>query len=489
MTVPNDTTAPRANRGSLGRSAAEFLLEADLDVATEERSDLGNAERLARLKGERLRFDHRRARWLVWGDHRWLPDSDGAAMRMAIAVARQQHLKSATIEDLNDQRAAVKWTLNSQSRKSLEAAMALAKNLDPIRDSGDQWDADPWLLGCPNGVLHLDTGEFRHGRPEDRITLQTGIDYNPDAECPRWLQFLDEVFGDDESLIDFVQMAVGYTLTGDTREEVLFLLHGQGSNGKTKFLGALEHVLGDYAATTPFTTLERHRDGARSTTNDLAALDGKRLVIASETGEGSRFDEQRIKALTGGDKIAARFLFKEFVEFRPAAKFWISVNHRPTVADDSYGFWRRVHLIPFNQTFEGDRRDLDLEAKLRAEAEGILAWAIRGQLAWKLAAHLTPPTIVTTATTEYRSESDLLGDFLSTRCVTGEGLQTASRDLWNAYLSWANDEGLSDRERMTRTKFGRRIGDRFPRPAHHGAGRSYSGIGLANAPEQEAVSW
>ncbi len=210
-----------------------------------------------------------------------------------------------------------------------------------------------------------------------------------------------EIFVDDQSLIDFVQRAMGYSLTGETTEQCLLLLHGSGSNGKGVLTRTLMRVLGDYAWNVPFTTMQlREHSGIP---NDLASLVGRRFVIASELNDGAQLNEARVKALTGCDSVPARFLHAEFFTFEPVAKFWLSVNHKPIVRDDSYGFWRRIRLIPFLRQFP---KNDTLEPALRAEASGVLAWAIRGCLQWQTLGGLAPPSVVTEATAEYARESD-----------------------------------------------------------------------------------
>jgi len=361
-----------------------------------------------------------------------------------------------------------------ESKNSLTAMLTIAESLDPIADEGENWDTDPWTLGVHNGVVDLKTGTLRHGRPEDRITMTTGAAYHPEANCPRWHQFLKEIFQEDVSLIDYIWRAVGYTLTGLTTEQVLFICHGQGANGKTVFLNVLSRVLQDYAYNTPFSTFELHQRS--SIPADLAALPGRRLVTASEVGEMSRLNEQRIKALTGGDPITARSMYKDFFTYTPAMKIWVAVNHKPRVTDDTHGFWRRVRLIPFLRKFTTNA-DRDMEKKLMAEAEGILTWAILGCQEWQNRG-FEPPEVVQEATSEYRKEADPLEEFIATTCIIGPEYSILAGNLYKAYTKWADDNGLRERERMTRTMFGRRVSGKFTK--ERAMGRNvYHGIGIA----------
>ena len=262
------------------------------------RTDSGNAELFTGLYGDRLRYDHRRNRWLLWAGHWWKPDVDQEVLRLAKEAARRRYQVAPDLfDDPDELKAEAKWAISSESRMRLDAVLALAQAERPIADSGEGWDADPWLLGVANGVVDLRIGAVREGRSEDRITMHSPIPYDPEAQCPRWLTFLKELFGDDGELIDFIWRACAYSLTGLTNEECHFFCWGSGCNGKGTFQRVQRDILGDYAANTPFSTLEM--SSRNSIPNDLAALYGKRLVTASELNEAVRLNEARMKMLAG----------------------------------------------------------------------------------------------------------------------------------------------------------------------------------------------
>ena len=441
------------------------------------RTDAGNGELLAHLHGGHLRYDRGRHRWLRWAGHRWAPESDAALPLLAVQAARARFRASEAIGDLDERKRESRFAIDSENRKQVDAALYFARSLAPISDVGDTWDADPYLLGCPNAVVNLKTGLARPGRPEDRITMTTGVEFDPGAQAPRWNRFLAEVFEGDLELMEWVQLAAGYSATGDTREQVWFLKCGSGSNGKGVFDRAIANVLGDYATNTPFATLEAKT--RPSIPNDLAALLGRRFVTASESSESSHLNEARLKALTGGDPIAARFLNHEFFTFKPALKLWLSVNHLPRVEDLSYGFWRRVRLVPFHHEFKDQAVDRNLDMSLCAEASGILAWLVRGAVAWERQGLEPIPHAVRIATTKYEADSDSLSEFIEERCAVGDTFTVAAGDLYRAYDLWATDRGLRTKdERLSATAFGKRMGRRFrKRPDRRFT--IYYGIGLA----------
>lgn len=417
-------------------------------------TDSGNAEHFASKYGGIVRYDHRRGRWLLWRAHRWCPDLDEEIRRLSKLSSRDRFKSAATYEDLKERERAAKWAIQSESKTKLDALLALAKAERPIADSGENWDQDPALLGVANGVVDLRTGVLRPGRQADRVTMSTGVPFDPTATCPRWERFVLEVFGDND-LAGFVRRAIGYSLTGHTGEQCLFLCYGTGANGKSTFVGTLMSLVGDYGWNMPFSTIEQHQRA--SIPNDMAALVSRRFVVASETNDGTRLNEARVKALTGCDPITARFLHAEFFTFRPVAKVWLSVNHKPVVSDDSHGFWRRIRLIPFQQTFSVNQT---LGHELLAEREGILAWAVRGCLEWQESG-LTPPRIVSEATKDYARDEDPLAEFFADFCVLDESQRIGAAELYAHYVAWTNYRSFSDRERLTSTQFGRKVGARF----------------------------
>jgi putative DNA primase/helicase len=370
-------------------------------------------------------------------------------------TVRSIYGEAEAIEDKSDREAAARWAMHSEFEPRLRAMVSLAETEAGIPVSPDEFDADPWLLTCLSGTVDLRTGELRPHRRADLITKIVPLYLDRKAECPTWLQFLDRVFRGDVELIEFIQRAVGYSLTGSTQEQVLFLLHGTGANGKSTFLEIVRALLGDYAQQADFTTF-LHRERESGPRNDLARLMGARFVAAAEVEDGRRLSEVVVKQVTGGDTITARFLHQEHFEFKPALKLWLAANHKPTVRGTDNGIWRRIRLVPFEVTIPADEQDKDLASKLQAELPGIFAWAVRGCRQWHEQG-LGCPEVVQAATELYKGEMDILGLFLDESCVLSPQAEIASRALYDAYTPWCEESGERP---MSQRNLARRLQER-----------------------------
>ena len=441
-----------------------------LAVATEARY----AERFAAVNVDRLRYQHRRGLWLIYDPPLWRPDIDGEVCRLALEYVRREQAEALKIEDQELKSKRIRFALRADSKNGLDRLVGLARNLKPLADAGDGWDAKPWLLGTPSGILDLKTGALQLGDPDLKITMSIGVPFVRDAPAPRWERFLDEIFAGDVELMSFVQRFCGYCLTGVTTEQAMALFYGRGANGKTTFINVISKVLGHYAHNLPFSTVELRQRA--SIPNDLAALDGKRFVTASETNDGIRLNEARIKALTGCDVLSARFLHGEWFSFQPVAKFVLAVNHKPVVRDDSKGFWRRIRLVPFTQCFDGSTRDDQLEQRLLQEGPGILQWIVDGCLKWQ-AEGLGGASAIQAATEEYQEESDPLSDFLETCIESDPNGQARAGELYAAYVKLTERQGVPRQDRLSGKEFGQRIAERFPK-ARSKQGVVYRGVNL-----------
>lgn len=424
------------------------------------RTPVGQAEMFAARYGGDFRYNHFRELWLHYESPCWRPDADMAVYRAATDFVREQQRQALEIADHKRRAEEIAFAIKAESSKALsDLVKASTWNL-VFADKGENWDVDPWLLAANNGVIDLKTGLLHPGKPSDRITLKCSVNYNPEATCPRWWQFLSEIFAGDTELVEFVWRLCGYIITGQTTERVVPMFYGRGANGKSVFLNVIATILGDYAFALPFASLQFQKQ--EGIPNDLAALVGRRLVTMIEANDGLRLNEAKLKTLSGNDRISARFLHGEFFTFQPVAKFVLAMNHKPIAKDDSPGFWDRIRLVPFLHTFPQGKRDETLQATLIAnEGEGILAWAVQGCMAWQ-AGGLTKPASVVEATAEYQADSDQLSEFVLACCsasnpesLTGAGV------VLKAYNGWADQRGFNKFERLTGTALGRLLSERY----------------------------
>ena len=350
-----------------------------------------------------------------------------------------------------------KHAARSENLSRIRAMVTLAQSESGIPVLPQELDKDPWLLNVRNGTLDLRSGTLRPPQRSDMITRVIDVEYYPDAQCPTWLQFLNKVMDGNEGLITFLQQAVGYSLTGDTREQCLFFLHGKGANGKSTFIEAVTGLLGPYSKhTRPETFMAKKSDGVP---NDLAELEAVRLVAAVELEEGRRLAEVLTKQVSGGDTLKARYLFQEFFEFKPQFKLWLCGNHKPRIQGTDHAIWRRIRLIPWVVTIPDNEQDKTLPSRLKAEQPGILAWGVRGCMDWRRNG-LSTPNEVMAATADYRKEMDVLGDFFENSVIVGGDESVTVKDLYEAYKKFCDDNGENIKERLGKKKFNERVADR-----------------------------
>jgi putative DNA primase/helicase len=389
--------------------------------------------------------------WLLWTGAHWERDPDGSRV---LALAREllpRHYLERALQaaDHKERERLCEHAKRAHKRHNISNALELAKG--DLRAEPKEFDQDPWLLNCVNGVLDLKTGELCPHSPELRLTKLCPVAYDPNAQAPTWEQFLREIFLDDDELIRYVQRACGYSISGDVREDKLFICWGTGANGKSTFLQTLRRVLGDYAgAIAPAAIVHKGKDSHPTAVADLYGL---RFAIAVETGEDQQLAEAQVKALTGRDSIKARFMHKDYFEFEPRAKIWLATNHRPLIRDTSPAIWRRIALIPFRAFFPPELQDKTLGEKLWEERDGILAWLVRGCLAWQQQG-LGECDVVAEATESYRSEMDVLNDWLQERCVPDPKAITPFKDLYDDYCAWC---GETDQEPLGKRAFANRL--------------------------------
>jgi putative DNA primase/helicase len=401
-------------------------------------TDLGNARRFITQHGKDLHFVPPWKKWLIWDGTRWAVDQRSEVMGLAKDTIRGLYGELGGIEDPDKRKSFAQHIARSESHSRFVDILKLAESEPGIAVMPDQLDADPRALTVYNGTLELQTGQLRPHRKEDLITKLVPITYDPEAPCPTWDAFLQRILGGDTDLLRYLQKAVGYSLTGSTEEQCLFILYGVGSNGKSTLIQTVQTLLGDYARQTPTESLlVKSGDSVR---NDLARLQGARFVAAVESEDGRRLAEALVKQLTGGDRIATRYLYREFFEFVPTFKLWLAVNHKPVIQGTDHAIWRRIRLLPFMVTIPEAEQDKRLSEKLRAELPGILRRAVEGCLAWQQEG-FEPPQAVQQATGDYRAEMDVVAAFIRKRCIQGQQKQVGTGELHTEYVGWCTQVG------------------------------------------------
>jgi putative DNA primase/helicase len=438
-------------------------------------TDAGNAERVHAYAGQNFRHVTESGQWLLWNGNRWNLDCDGGMIRLFVKVMRETGSQAFECPDKSKAEAILKHSLKSMNAGNVSSGLTMLKSIFGVSVSVNSLDADPWIIGTPDGMIDLKAGKPITPDRSKLITKKIGTHYDREAICPTWIQFLHTVTAGDAELIDFLRAGIGYTLTGATQEQCLFFLHGSGQNGKGVFSETVKALIGDYGQTAPESLFTKERNQAA--TNDIARLAGCRMAIAAELEEGVSFAESRIKALTGGDTITARFLHREFFDFLPTHKFWISGNHRPNVKGTDLGIWRRMRLIPFTVRIPDTEKDTALAAKLRAELPGILNWALEGCLRWQRDG-LHTPQCVKLATEEYRADEDVLGQFLAECTVEDSGVRVLISSLYEAYQAWALRGGI--KHPLTARTLNKKLEERGNIRIKSDGGRYWKGIALSD---------
>lgn len=390
-----------------------------------------------------VRYNKSKDKWLVWNGHTWETNEHGNVpydLSDAAADARKKQAFAIKVTGEDDdlkrklRAAQIKNAEGLRETRKTESVLKRVKARKPIVTIQNDWDKDEMLLGLKNGVLELRTGTFRAGRQADHITKRADVYYDPAATSPVFDKFIIDVLPDPD-VRKYVQKALGYALTGDVREQILHFCHGSGSNGKSKLLEITNEIMGDYGEIMALAALENTNG---HNTNDLAGLQGMRFVVAAETQQVSRFNEAKVKQITGESKIKARFLYQEFFEFKNQAKLWLSLNHLPRIEDTSDGMWRRIRIVPFNAKFEGEKKDLDMGTKLQREKSGILNWLIQGCLLWQkegLKDDSLPAEMIRLHK-KYRLDNDLFGLFLDEMCEVGPDKKAPLDVLRERFNDW-----------------------------------------------------
>ena len=365
-------------------------------------------------------------RWLKWTGKVWAKDEKKIAFSLSRQVCR-----AASREIIPKKAAPI------AGAKTVAAVEPLAQADPRLATTVDIWDADPWLLNTPDGVVDLRTSKLRPHSSSDYMTQITAV--GPGGDCPRFKAFLLEIMADAEEMVAFIQRMLGYCLTGDISEEAVFFIYGTGQNGKGVLTSTIEWIVGDYCKSAN-DELFTQTHGDRHPT-EVARLQGARMVLVTEVEEGRRWDEAKLKKMTGGDTLTARLMRQDFFQFKPQFKPVISGNHKPQIKSVDVAMRRRIDLVPFSVTIPDEKRDNELKAKLKAEGPGILQWLIEGCLEYRRMG-LAPPQSVVDATDEYFKDEDSVASWVEERCEVSVGLKDSALRLFASWRHYAEKAGL-----------------------------------------------
>ena len=435
--------------------------------------DTGNADRFVGKFKTTARFSYVDKAWWFYNSKKWEYDNTGKIKQLTEDILKEMKIQRAYCQDEDEEKAYdkhLKYTRNNRGKTNMIKESEHRLSILP-----HEFDQRTDAFNCLNGVLDLKTGTLHEHKYEQYLSKISPVEYTDNIDHPKWTNFLNDIFDNDQELIKYIQKAVGYSMTGSTREQCMFFCYGNGANGKSTFLEVVGAILGDYAVNIqPETIMVKNNQGANS---DIARLKGARFITTVEPNEGARLNEGLVKQLTGGDTVTARRLYGNEFEFSPEFKLWMGTNHKPIIRGRDEGIWRRMHMIPFMVTIPDHKKDKMLKHKLKKELPGILNWAVQGCLLWQIEG-LKMPTKVMDAVKEYRSEMDVVSAFLGECVVKAPGIIEAGK-LYKAYADWAEE---NNEYKMSNTKFGKEIALRFERgPMNYGR-RTYEGLKLIDEP-------
>ncbi|MBX9877679.1 MAG: hypothetical protein K2Y22_04405 [Candidatus Obscuribacterales bacterium] len=440
-------------------------------------TDLASAKKFIEYMGDDLKFNENLG-WYAWDQGFWKSGNHLGVQERAKKVTDALWKESETIGE-SERESYMKWAKKTQSRSAIENMISLARSDKKVRVEMEDFDKNPILFNCINGIVNLDTFELKEHDRSELITRKANISFKSGAKCPKWLAFLDQIMGGDDEMTCFLQRAIGYTLTGHITEQKLFFCYGGGMNGKSVFLTVLQEIFGDYSKTIRANAIMDHKNDTQL--DSLSSIVGRRFIRASEIADTAKLNEALIKDITGGEMIPARLLYKEPFEFKPVGKLWLHGNHKPRISGSDFGIWRRILLIPFEVTIPEQERDQHLVEKLLEEREGIFQWALIGYHTW-MAEGLAPPKRVTDATKEYEKESDTLGEFISQRIEQNEFSQIKASEFYRGYQTWCERNGHKP---WSNTRLGLELKRRGVNKVKKESGFVYEGIRLVTDGESE----
>ena len=427
-------------------------------------TDTGNARRLVQAYGDQIRYNVDNKRWMFYNGAFWQTDVFGNIKNYAEVVVEEMRQKAKTIEDEEVRKAMAHNVKRALQSSGKTAMIKEAEHLKGMPVTNNDFDADPFLFNLKNGTLNLKTGKLSSHKKERMISRYSPYDI-ASGKPERWLRFLNEIFDGDDQVIRYVQRIMGYSMTGSAREQCMFMLIGDGSNGKSLLLDIMNEAFGSYSATSNVDILLEKRNSSSGNLGDVARLQGVRHVVTDEAKLGDKLNESAIKTMTSGiGKIVARFLYGNEFEFTMLSKIFMASNYKPVIRGTDHGIWRRIKVIPFRVVIPDDKQDKDLKLKLIEEIPKILGWMLEGCLEWQRIG-LGPPDSINDETQEYRSEMDVVQRWLKETCMLGPGYRTPSSELFRNFSNYvqANKEF-----QLSHTMFGRNMAKKFPKRVYGG---------------------
>ena len=480
LATPRSAPPKTSGRPASSRSASTPTAEPESAPAVEpgehdsdvHDTELGLAERLRIEHGQDIRFCSPWNSWLVWDGRRWVRDREGRVVELVKGTVRNLYREAAAEADPEERKRRTRAAIRCESEKAIRGAIGLARSSVPVLP--DALDNDAWLVNTTSGLVDLRDGSVRPATRKDYITKLCPAQYDPAIASPLFERFLLRIFDRDLETIFAVQRAIGYAATGTCREHVLNMFIGGGRNGKSTLTTAVLNTLGDDYATQIAPDLLFHKEGLVHPTG-LADLYGKRFAVTHELDAGKRLAEGTVKSLTGGDPVKGRRMREDFWQFPPTHTFFLAANTRPVILGSDDGIWARVRLFPFRVQIPPAERDTALGEKLRSETTGILTWIVRGAREW-CENGLQESKAIREATAEYRSDSDVVGEFIASCCTVSSDSKTATTDLYEAFSGWYREAIGGDP--MAKRTFGRRLIDAGFRPDRTRKTRSWIGLSV-----------
>jgi len=395
-------------------------------------TDNANAERFQRWHKDTVKYISEQKKWIIFKDKTGWQFAD--LFRLTRPVVRNIYKEAAACKDKEDRKKLSYWAAGSESRTYQRNMADIAK--DFMNVSINAFDADDYAINCKNGVLDLRTKKLKDHSTDDLHLKRTNANYKEDAQCPRWIDFLFQIFDSNVELLNYIHVALGYSIMGLTKEHCFFLCHGNGRNGKGTLLETIGYVLGDYALTAEFDTfLEKNISNVR-VKEAKGNLKGKRFIIASETSDSTRFNEALIKTLTGGDKLVGAKLYGDNFEFEPTHTIWLACNHFPAIKDATIAMWERVKPVPFTKNFLGEEQDKQLKDTLRQECDGIFTWLVNGAYEYLENGLPETPEVVNEAIQKYRDTNDKLSIYIRENLIR-DGVSTILvQTIYEDYVQW-----------------------------------------------------